>query len=446
MTQPELECHLLIPNTDRSSVVVRATDVGVLLPMVVPMLYDGDTLVTALLRHLNASWGLDLVVLETYLPPPHEEQPTIRPALAVFDAPIEEWSIPAGLGWWPIEDLRPVTHELVAPRIDSWLQEWKSDSEIPDRRPRWSRPGWHAAATAWISDALEVAGRRQDAAIEVRRLWGISAVMRASTTDGSAWFKAVFTLFHHEPQVTTELERIVATAVPHVIASDAPRGWLLLDDAGTRPTENEADFEILLAAIHSLVGVQADTLDRLSRFLEIGCPHRPLSALADALADVMADSVELEGPSVAPGRVAEVLDWVRDHATWLEAAGLPEALVHGDFHPGNIARRRHGPVILDWSDAAVSHPLMDIGAWFGEVEDRILRDRFWRGWLDALTRLGWVEGLRDEMEPVFGLAAAYQAVSYAWILRGLEPAHRYQVSDGFREFWAELDARVPRAE
>jgi hypothetical protein len=34
-------------------------------------------------------------------------------------------------------------------------------------------------------------------------------------------------------------------------------------------------------------------------------------------------------------------------------------------------------------------------------------------------------------------------VSYAAIVRALEPANRYQLSDGVREFWSLLDARVP---
>jgi len=35
-------------------------------------------------------------------------------------------------------------------------------------------------------------------------------------------------------------------------------------------------------------------------------------------------------------------------------------------------------------------------------------------------------------------------VSYADILLGVEPALRYQVNDGLRDFWNLLDAAVPR--
>jgi aminoglycoside phosphotransferase (APT) family kinase protein len=36
------------------------------------------------------------------------------------------------------------------------------------------------------------------------------------------------------------------------------------------------------------------------------------------------------------------------------------ALLHGDFHPGNVILAPSGPVIIDWPDAARGHPLADV--------------------------------------------------------------------------------------
>jgi aminoglycoside phosphotransferase (APT) family kinase protein len=43
-------------------------------------------------------------------------------------------------------------------------------------------------------------------------------------------------------------------------------------------------------------------------------------------------------------------------------ANLPQddKLLHGDFHPGNIMLTADGPVIIDWIDAALGHPLADL--------------------------------------------------------------------------------------
>jgi len=51
----------------------------------------------------------------------------------------------------------------------------------------------------------------------------------------------------------------------------------------------------------------------------------------------------------------------RDEAAAL-AAALPRgaALLHGDLHPGNILMGEQGPVVIDWFDAAIGHPVADI--------------------------------------------------------------------------------------
>ncbi len=43
-------------------------------------------------------------------------------------------------------------------------------------------------------------------------------------------------------------------------------------------------------------------------------------------------------------------------------SGLPRgaALLHGDFHPGNVLLGQSGPVVIDWFDAAVGHPVADV--------------------------------------------------------------------------------------
>lgn len=36
------------------------------------------------------------------------------------------------------------------------------------------------------------------------------------------------------------------------------------------------------------------------------------------------------------------------------------ALLHGDLHPGNILMSRSGPMVIDWFDASIGHPVADI--------------------------------------------------------------------------------------
>jgi len=44
------------------------------------------------------------------------------------------------------------------------------------------------------------------------------------------------------------------------------------------------------------------------------------------------------------------------------AGALPRgaALLHGDLHPGNVLMGPNGPIVIDWFDAAIGHPIADV--------------------------------------------------------------------------------------
>ncbi|MGC4044051.1 MAG: aminoglycoside phosphotransferase family protein [Armatimonas sp.] len=72
---------------------------------------------------------------------------------------------------------------------------------------------------------------------------------------------------------------------------------------------------------------------------------------------------------------------------------LPDgtALLHGDFHPGNLSFTETGPVILDWPDATQGAPVFDVArclvlfGW-GIVTDPI-RQNFTQTYLDEYQRV-----------------------------------------------------------
>jgi hypothetical protein len=434
---PTIPAFVLVPRADRASVLV---DPSGELPRLDLVLDDDDTIVIGVLRLLRSSWDLDGVVLETHLPPgPDGSDGDV--ALAVLDPPDDAWSPPPGIRWAPPPTVLP---KRVGRRAATWLDEWRSATAPPALRARWARPGWHARARAWVRDALEAAGQPRSGAFEIRRMWGISATARVETAGaGAAWFKAVFPHFDSEVTITRFLETVLPDAVPHVIAAEESEGWLLLGDVGPGPIGFESTEVQLAAAVRCLVAIQAALAGREEELRSAGVRDRPLLQLADEVAKAMQDPAEIEGPDVPAGRLTAVVDWVRRQAAWLEGIGMPETLLHGDFHVFNVIERNGRPVIIDWSDAAISNPLLEIGPWFGHPKAPGDPDRAWSVWLDALSAIGPVDSLREERDRVFALASAFQLVSYADIVRNLEPANRYQLSDGVRDFWALLDARVP---
>lgn len=60
-------------------------------------------------------------------------------------------------------------------------------------------------------------------------------------------------------------------------------------------------------------------------------------------------------------RVQQLTEAEREEGCAL-ARSLPSgaALLHGDLHPGNVLMSPSGPVVIDWFDAAIGHPLADV--------------------------------------------------------------------------------------
>ncbi|MBA2265445.1 MAG: aminoglycoside phosphotransferase family protein [Chloroflexi bacterium] len=435
----EIDVHLLVPAPGSGTgILVRQIDRT--LACVRTELADDDTLVVALHRHLQDRWALDATILETYLPFAGRSRSMM--ALAALDAPSPDWRPPDGLAWGAAPQALPGP---VAARARTWLGEWSGAALPPSDRPRWSRPGWHERAAAWIDGALMSAGQRRTGPIEVRRLWSLSALMRISTDSGDAWFKAVFPQFHHEPAVTDLLAGVAPQAVPTVLARNDEAGWLLLDDVPGAALDVSTDAAAITGAVRALVDVQRRVLDRHGELRALGVPHRPMRELATGLREAIATAAVMDELLADPARASSIVGWVDDRASWLDGIGLPEMIVHGDFNRSNVLTPPGGSVIIDWSDAAIAHPLLDVAVWLVHPQGRFgPDDPSWPAWLDALAPFADTAPLRDELETVFGLGAAYQVVSYADILLGVEPALRYQVNDGLRDFWNLLDAAVPR--
>jgi aminoglycoside phosphotransferase (APT) family kinase protein len=105
----------------------------------------------------------------------------------------------------------------------------------------------------------------------------------------------------------------------------------------------------------------------------------------------------------------------------LDELGPPPTLVHGDFHPWNIADEPTGPRVFDWSDAAISHPFTDLAVYATRANDialrRAMRDAYLERWADHLEPAALAKA--GELSIVVG--TLYQVDSYLRILESLAP-------------------------
>lgn len=130
-----------------------------------------------------------------------------------------------------------------------------------------------------------------------------------------------------------------APRVEGVVDVDGRPGLVLqsVGSASVVPTMTAQPWRVrhvgrLLAATH------ADILRR---------PDAGLRSVKDRLAEAI-ESADVDAP---------VRTRALDHLGTLPDG---DALLHGDFHPGNVFAGAAGPIVIDWLDAASGHPGADI--------------------------------------------------------------------------------------
>jgi Ser/Thr protein kinase RdoA (MazF antagonist) len=270
------------------------------------------------------------------------------------------------------------------------------------------------------------------------RTWNLSSLWRIPLEDGGAWLKVVPPFFAHEGAV---LELLAAEAVPPLIARDGAR--ILMPELPGEDLYEAADDQRPLM-VTMLTDLQHRWSGRIKRLLDTGMADWRAAALGEAIPALirrLGGTVSAEARS-GLGRLEAGLP--RRFAD-LEACGLPDTLVHGDFHPGNLRGGASRMTILDWGDCGVGHPLLDQPAFLGRARagtEALLRTT----WSDAWRRL--VPGCDPDRaaELIAPIAAVRQALIYQHFLDNIEPAehpyHRADPADWLTRAASLLDAEA----
>jgi Ser/Thr protein kinase RdoA (MazF antagonist) len=166
--------------------------------------------------------------------------------------------------------------------------------------------------------------------------------------------------------------------------------------------------------VDALVELQATTAAGAGELLALGVHDWRVDAFVARAADV----VGRDAPAAERAVLGRLLDNLPARFAALAECGLPDGLVHGDFHPGNVRWSRGTPVLLDWGDCGIGHPLLDLPAFLDRAGSDAgrLRDRWLRRWSAAVPGSDPARAA-TLVAPV---AALRQAIVYREFLDGIE--------------------------
>ncbi|MFB9530612.1 aminoglycoside phosphotransferase family protein [Nonomuraea roseola] len=288
-------------------------------------------------------------------------------------------------------------------------------------RSPWARAEGLREALGWASDMLAAAGRPVTGPIRQRKTWNLAGLFRLPTDQGQVWLKTTPRFAADEAAVIGAFSELDPGLAPGVVASGPSR--LLLEHL---PGQDcwDAPAPIITSAVTRLVAAQA-ALARQADGLAPQLRDLRGPVIADRVLDLLdgAAARELTGEEVAAAR--------RLAGRWplLEECGLPDTIVHGDFHPGNWRSDGGPPVVLDFADAHLGNPVLD-GLRARDFLPAAEGARAAKTWAEAWR--SHVPGCEPESalsiaEPLAHLA---YAVRYQEFLDGIEPSERiYHLGD-----------------
>jgi aminoglycoside phosphotransferase (APT) family kinase protein len=206
---------------------------------------------------------------------------------------------------------------------------------------------------------------------------------------------------------------------PPLIAADGPR-VLLAEVPGEdlhRPSRGQ-----VATLVDLLVGEQVRWIDRTAELLALGLPDWRAEVFVPLATDVVSRTADQLDPGTVTAAGALVEDLPRRFAD-LASCGVPDTLVHGDFHAGNARGDEGRCVVLDWGDSGVGHPLLDMAAAVEPLAPELVRvaqDAWTAAWRHA------VPGCDPPRAAalVAPVAALRQAVIYRHFLDHIEPAEQ----------------------
>ncbi len=347
-------------------------------------------------------------------------------------------SPPLGGSWISSQEILELA--LALPEERSLLLTYFSElteQAIPAQRAPWARVGWFQVARAWMEAELVRLGYEQSGAVEQVRNWCLSCVLRVPTQSGMIYYKAAadLPLFVNEPLFVAKIATLFPGSIPMPLSLDVEREWMLMADFGKSLRDQgkgEHDFAPVLSAYGRLQCQSAAHVEEL--IASSGHDRRLL---------ILASQIDLLLTHPLSQSVLELAEWesVQQLAPQLKALcvklgeyNLPNTLLHGDLHMGNVAGRDGAYLFFDWTDGCVGHPFIDmLHVYFyedSEAEQVRLRDAYLAQWEAYEPR----ERLLEAWKIAKPLSALHQAVSYLSIVENLEPMVRAEIIHGLSDF------------
>lgn len=282
-------------------------------------------------------------------------------------------------------------------------------------RPPWARADGLRELLDWAARTLAALGRPVTGPVEQRRSWNLAGLFRLPTARGPVWLKATPRFATDEASVIAAFARVDAGLVPTVLASGERR--MLLEHL---PGEDcwSADAATAEAGVRRFTAAQAALAAR-GEGPPPGLRDRRDRVLGEKVRELLDGTAELGITRQERAAARRLTDrWER-----LPDCGLPDTLVHADFHPGNWRSDGGPPVVVDFADAHWGNPVLDCLRLYDFLPEAA-RPAAVRAWIDSWKTHAPASDPARALALAEPLAHLAYAVRYQEFLDGIEASER----------------------
>nr|BFE82776.1 hypothetical protein GCM10020093_053770 [Planobispora longispora] len=303
-------------------------------------------------------------------------------------------------------------------------------------------------------------GRPVTGTVRQLKTWNLAGLFRIPASGGPVWLKTTPEFATPEASAIGLVASVDPGIVPGVVAAEPGRGWTLLEHV---PGEDcwDASPEVIRAVIGRWVAAQAALAGRLdtARAASAGPADGARTASAGHPGGVPDGLLDRRLPVLA-GRVRELLDGEAAaeltgdelSAAWrlagslpalisaIEECGLPDTVVHADFHSGNWRSDGLRSAVVDFADSHIGHPVLD-GLRVRDFRPGPHRAERERAWVSAWSARVPGSDPARALALAEPLAHLMYAVRYQEFLDGIETSERiYHEGDPAAEIRAALES------
>jgi Ser/Thr protein kinase RdoA (MazF antagonist) len=290
-------------------------------------------------------------------------------------------------------------------------------------RNAYAETGGPGADLAWARSVLAHHGLVMAAPPLQIKTWNLSSLWRLPLADGFVWLKAVPSFCAHEGALISALAP--SGHVPRLLGWE--RGRCVMRDV---PGEDlwEPTLDERIAMIDILVTMQRAWVGRVDELFAIGLHDWRADALRASIAATF-ERTKHELDAADAHTLERFVSGLERRLEAIAECRVPDSVVHGDYHPGNVRGRAGALTILDWGDAGVGNPLLDLPAFIERAPEAArptLENHWHHAWSSACPGSDPDRAARL-LAPI---AAARRAATYLRFLDNIEPSeHAYHLGD-----------------